>query len=283
MTTIETDRSSAAVQQREPALEAEGISLSFGGVVALSDVSFSVTAGETFAVIGPNGAGKSSLLNCLAGTYRPQRGSARFRGAELLGRRPAAIVRNGIARTFQNLGVVGSLTVLDNVLLGRHTHLTGGFVASAFGLPWQLRSERRARAWCEELLRRLGLFEKRHVPVAALPYGLQKRVDLGRALAVSPSLLILDEPVAGMSSDERLEIAQLLRQLRHVTENESLSMIVVEHDMDLVMGLAETVMVIDFGRVIATGPPALIRRNPQVLRAYLGQKASTAAGAEGPP
>jgi branched-chain amino acid transport system ATP-binding protein len=262
----------------DPVLQVRDLSLTFGGVSALTDISFDVHAGETLAIIGPNGAGKSSLLNCITGSYRPIQGTVEFRGRHLVGMAPNQITSLGLGRSFQNLGVVGSMTVLQNIMLGRHSHIQGGFLSTSIGLPAARRSEQSALEWSKTLLENLGLFDRRNEPVALLPYGLQKLVDLGRALALAPSILILDEPIAGMSQEERQEILELLRGLRAVVDNQDLAMVLVEHDMDFVMSLADRVLVMDFGRKIAQGTPSSIRGNQDVIKAYLG---SASPGADG--
>jgi branched-chain amino acid transport system ATP-binding protein len=245
------------------------MSLHFGGLQALKKVSLNLPEGQIVAIIGPNGAGKTSLLNCLAGTYKPSSGSACLDGVELLGLRADRRTHLGLARTFQNLGLVSSLTVLDNLLLGRHSKLNSGFTANALGRVKSRREERRARLWCSDLADFLGLTNVLRTPVAALPYGTRKRVDLGRALASEPTLLLLDEPVAGMDPHERQEIAELVAQLAS-DANRKMSMILVEHDVGIVMKLAQSVVVLDFGQVIAAGTPAAVQQHPEVIRAYLG-------------
>jgi ABC-type branched-subunit amino acid transport system ATPase component len=262
-----------------PVLQVRDLSLTFGGVSALTDVSFDVHAGETLAIIGPNGAGKSSLLNCVTGSYKPVQGTVQFRGRHLVGMAPNQITSLGLGRSFQNLGVVGSMTVLQNIMLGRHSHIQGGFLSTSIGLPGTRRSEQSALEWSTTLLENLGLFDRRNEAVALLPYGLQKLVDLGRALALAPSILILDEPIAGMSQEERQEILELLRGLRTVVDNEDLAIVLVEHDMDFVMSLADRVVVMDFGRKIAQGTPSSIRENQDVIRAYLGSASPGGDGA----
>lgn len=250
-----------------PLLDVRGLGLSFGGTTALEDVSFDVGRGELFAVIGPNGAGKTSLFNCLSGVYRPQRGEVLFEGAPLLGRRPDAVARLGVARMFQNIELFDNLSVLDNLKLGRHLHLRYGALAAALNLGRARRAELAARAFVEDLVAFLELQRFRHHPVGMLPYGVKKRVELGRALAMEPRLLLLDEPVAGMNVEETEDMARFILDIRAEV---GVSMVMVEHDMRLVMDLADRVLVLDFGRRIALGTPAQVQADPAVVAAYLG-------------
>ena len=251
-------------------LEATGLRLRIGGITPVDGVGFHVDPGEIFAIIGPNGAGKTSLLNCLNGVYLPQEGSIRFLGKEILGRRPARISRLGIARTFQNLGLFDRLDVRDNLMLGRHNVMSTGFVAAAVRVGPAARRERSHRAWVTELAGRLELTPYLDRPVGLLPYGIRKRVELGRALAAEPTLLLLDEPAAGMN---RHETDELTRVLEAVNTELGLSMVLIEHDMTMVMGLAHRVMALEFGRPIATGTPNDVQRHPEVVRSYLGAPA----------
>jgi branched-chain amino acid transport system ATP-binding protein len=252
-----------------PVLEVEGLALAFGAVTAFQDVGFDVGEGELFAVIGPNGAGKTSLFNVLSRVYRPTRGTVRFRGEDLLRRRPSQLTHLGIARTFQNLGLFHNMSVLDNVLVGRHHLMRAGSILGGVYLGFARREEREHRRAAMEVLEFADIAQWAAHPVQVLPYGVQKRVELARALAMEPRLLLLDEPVAGMSTAERGEITRLVRRIH---QERSLTIVLVEHDMGMVMQVAQRVMVLDFGRVIAVGTPAEVQRDENVIRAYLGEE-----------
>jgi branched-chain amino acid transport system ATP-binding protein len=251
----------------EPLLEVDGLVLRFGGVVALDGVSFRLGHHELLAVIGPNGAGKTSIFNCLNQVYRPQAGTIRLSGRNIVGLRPHDTAAAGLARTFQNPALFPQLDVLDNLMVGRHHLMRTGFVSGAWWWGRARTEERVHRARCREVAGLLGLEAELSRPVGLLPYGVQKRVELGRALAMEPRILLLDEPVAGMNATERLDMVVLLEELRRTL---GLSMLLVEHDMAVVGRLADRVLVLDFGRVIADGTPAEVRADPAVARAYLG-------------
>ncbi len=250
-------------------VEFENISLSFKGVKALSDISFTVNEGELFAVIGPNGAGKTSTFNCLNGVYKPQEGDIRWRGESIMGVRPDKIAALGIARTFQNIELFAHMTVLENIALGRHVRTNVGWLAGGFWLGKAKREEMANRAKVEDIIDLLEIEAWRFYPVGMLPYGIQKRVELGRALAMEPELLLLDEPVAGMNLEETEDMARFILDIR---EELGIAMILVEHDMGLVMDIADRILVLDFGEVIATGTPDEIQRDENVIKAYLGEE-----------
>lgn len=249
-------------------LECENISLSFAGVQAIDGVSFVVEADEVFAIIGPNGAGKTSLFNVLSGVYKPQQGSVRLDGENLIGAKPDRVAAKGLARTFQNIELFANLTVVENLLLGRHHHNGYGLLAALAWFGRALRSELENRLAVEDVIDLLELESWRHSPVAQLPYGIQKRVELGRALAMEPRILMLDEPVAGMNQEETEDMARFILDVRDET---GVSIIIVEHDMGLVMDIADRVMAVDFGHLLAIGAPVVIQNHPDVIRAYLGK------------
>ena len=252
-----------------PVARLDDVHLAFAGVKAVNGVSFEVRPGELFAIIGPNGAGKTSLFNVLSGVYRPQQGSVEFMGESILGRRPHRIAAMGMARTFQNIALFEHLTVLDNLMLGRHQHITYGFLQAFAWVGTARRQEVEHRRAVEEIVDFLELAQWRSMPVGLLPYGVQKRVELGRALAMEPKLLLLDEPVAGMNLEETEDTARYVLDIRDELD---VPIIMVEHDMGLVMDLADRVLVVDFGTPIATGTPDEVQRHPDVVRAYLGSE-----------
>jgi branched-chain amino acid transport system ATP-binding protein len=261
--------------QAMPGAEADGamlrfadVRLAFDGLKAIDGVSFTVGRSELFAIIGPNGAGKTSIFNVLSGVYEPQAGSVEFDGQQLVGLKPYQIAEHGLARTFQNVELFANLTVLENLMLGRHHHISYGPMSAVAWLGRARRAEVANRVTVEEILDFLELEQWRRLPVGLLPYGVQKRVELGRALAMEPRLLLLDEPVAGMNVEETEDMARFILDIR---EEFGIPIILIEHDMGLVMDLADRALVVDFGCPIATGTPDEIQRNPDVIRAYLGQ------------
>jgi branched-chain amino acid transport system ATP-binding protein len=251
-----------------PLLTFSGVSLHFEGVTAIDDVSFDVKASELFAIIGPNGAGKTSIFNCISGFYRPQAGSISFVGSELIGRTPNRIARLGVARTFQNIELFRNLTVIDNLMLGRHLHIHYGPLSAMLYAGRAQKEETRSRRVVEEVIDFLEIERYRKMPVGLLPYGIQKRVELGRALAMEPRLLLLDEPVAGMNLEETEDMARFILD---VSDELGVAIIIVEHDMGLVMDIADRVLVMDFGRAITADVPERVQSDPRVIQAYLGE------------
>jgi branched-chain amino acid transport system ATP-binding protein len=250
-----------------PLLSVHDLTLRFGAVTAFSGVSFDVSQGELFAVIGPNGAGKSSLFNALSRVYEPSAGTVSFGGRNFLRLAPRRLAGVGIARSFQNLGVFPALTVLENVMIGRHHLMRGGVVRGGLGLSRG--EERRHRAAALDALAFVELRRLAGAPVGVLPYGLQKRVELARCLAMEPRVMLLDEPVAGMTATERADITDLVAR---VHAERGVTLLLVEHDMGMVMRVAQRILVLDFGEPIALGTPAEIQRDERVIRAYLGEE-----------
>ena len=249
-------------------LEVDRVSLKFGAVHALENVSLQVRDHELLAVIGPNGAGKTSLLNCINGFYRPSAGEIRFLGENITHCYPYKIAEKGISRTFQNMQLYTGLTALDNIMAGRHIFFKKGLAACAMFFGWARKEEIRHRRVVEDILDFLEIKPRRKSVVGSLPYGLRKRVDLGRALALEPKLLLLDEPMAGMNREEKEDMARFILD---IYEERGTSMILIEHDMGLVMDIADRVVVLDFGVKIADGRPEEIKTNDKVIKAYLGQ------------
>ena len=250
-----------------PILELESISLRFGGVHALTNVSFNVLEHEVRAIIGPNGAGKSSMLNVINGIYKPQEGSITFRGEHLSEMTPTHAAHLGIARTFQNIALFRGMSVLDNIMAGRilRTHAT--FLEVALQLPRARREESENRAAVEEIIEFLEIEHIRKTPVSRLPYGLQKRVELGRALAAEPKVLLLDEPMAGMNIEEKQDMCRFILD---VNDHYGTTVVLIEHDMGVVMDLSDRVVVLDYGKKIGDGTPDEVRSNQDVIDAYLG-------------
>jgi branched-chain amino acid transport system ATP-binding protein len=252
----------------QPVLTVEDVRLSFGGTVAIDGVSFDVHPGELFSIIGPNGAGKTSIFNCLSGVYRPQQGRLEFLGHDLTRESPHHIAELGIARMFQNIELFENLTVLENLMLGRHLHLDYGVLTSLVYRGRTQRVELENRRIVEDLIDFLEIEAYRKSLVGMLPYGIKKRVELGRALAMEPRLLLLDEPVAGMNVEETEDMARFILDIRAEL---GLTMIMVEHDMGLVMDLADRILAVDFGQPLALGAPEHVQSHPDVIKAYLGE------------
>jgi branched-chain amino acid transport system ATP-binding protein len=247
-------------------LEVDHVTLRFGGVVALNDVSFSLRKGEIFGLIGPNGAGKTTCFNAMTGVYRPTSGGIRFQGESIVGRKKHEITRGGIARTFQNVRLFPEMTALENVMVGADAHHKTSVVGALFRLPRHWREERTGRDRSLELLRFVGI-ERRAGDVSRnLSYGEQRRLEIARALATNPTLLCLDEPAAGFNPAEKAELLALIRKIRDT----GVTVLLIEHDMRLVMGVTDRIVVLEFGKKIAEGTPAEVRDNPAVVAAYLG-------------
>jgi branched-chain amino acid transport system ATP-binding protein len=259
---------------REVEVRFEDVHLSFGGVKALQGISCEVAKGEVFGIIGPNGAGKTSTLNCISGFYRPQRGDIYFKGEKITRLRPDKIARMGISRTFQNIQLYTGLTVVDNLMAARHFRFTSTWVEQALYYGRPHRQDVKERGAVEEIIDFLELERWRKAVVGTLPYGLRKRIDLGRALAQEPTLLLLDEPMAGMNAEEKEDMARFILD---VQEERGMTIIIIEHDMGVVMDITDRIMVLDFGRKIAEGTPDQVKSDPVVIKAYLGDEAAVPA------
>jgi branched-chain amino acid transport system ATP-binding protein len=258
-------------------VDIQDVSLNFGGITALKRVSLSVEPGQLFAVIGPNGAGKTSLLNCISGFYKPTGGTIRFEGHDLSRLRPDQVAKLGIARTFQNVELFANMSVIDNMLLGRHHHFRIGLFRNA-ALGYRAREETTHRRKVEEIIDFLEMEQWRKHLVGNLPYGVRKRVELGRALAQEPKVLLLDEPMAGMNLEETEDIARFVLDIH---EELGTTIVMIEHDMDVVMDISQRICVLDFGEKIAEGTPEEIQTHPEVQKAYLGENHAALARVEG--
>jgi branched-chain amino acid transport system ATP-binding protein len=251
-------------------LEAQQVTLRFGGITALIDVSFAIRAGELFSIIGPNGAGKTSMVNCISGRYRPTSGTILYQGQDISALKADARAALGIGRTFQNLALFHHMTVLDNIMVGRHHLLRNNFLTgSLYWLTGARREELEHRRKVEEIIDFLDLQGVRKAVAGMLPYGLRKRVELARAVALEPRLILLDEPMAGMNLEEKEDMARYIVDLN---EEYAMTVVMIEHDMGVVMDISHRIMVLDFGRKIAEGEPAQVFDDPQVRRAYLGEE-----------
>ena len=251
----------------KPILEVKNISLSFGGVKAITNISFDVLEHEIRALIGPNGAGKSSLLNCINGIYKPQEGQILFKGEVLHKITPNIIAQKGISRTFQNLALFKRMSVLDNILVGRKLHSKANFFEVALQLPRAAREEKQNREKCEEIIKFLEIENIKNTPVGKLPYGLQKKVELGRALATEANVLLLDEPMAGMNVEEKRDMCRFILK---VNNELGTTIVLIEHDMGVVMDISDRVVVLDYGKIIGDDVPDKVRSNQKVIDAYLG-------------
>jgi branched-chain amino acid transport system ATP-binding protein len=247
-------------------LEASGLSKSFGGVTAIADLDFRVPEGLVYAVIGPNGAGKTTLFNMLSGVYRPDEGRLAFADRDLVGRAPHAIARLGLSRTFQNLQIFFNMSVLENVMVGAHARARSGLFGALLRLPRMRREERAISGWAQDALDFCGLGDLADRSASALPYGALKRLEIARALAAEPRLLLMDEPAAGLNDTETLQMRGLIGRIR----DRGITVLLVEHNMGLVMQVSDRILVLDYGSRLAEGTPAEVRADPQVVAAYLG-------------
>ena len=248
-------------------LEVKNISLSFGGVKAITNTSFNVFEHEIRALIGPNGAGKSSLLNCINGIYKPQEGEILFKGEVIEKITPNIMAQKGVSRTFQNLALFKRMSVLDNILVGRKLHTKANFFEVAFQFPRAIREEKQNRDKCNEIIKFLEIEDIKNTPVGKLPYGLQKKVELGRALATESEVLLLDEPMAGMNVEEKQDMCRFILD---VNDEFGTTIVLIEHDMSVVMDISDRVVVLDYGKKIGDGSPDEVRNNEEVISAYLG-------------
>ncbi|MEJ5366470.1 MAG: ABC transporter ATP-binding protein [Desulfosoma sp.] len=256
-----------AVLHADPVLELHDVRMHFGGVVALKGVSASIPRGIIQSVIGPNGAGKTTLLNCISGLLTPSSGAVLFQGEAVQGKPPHEIARRGLSRTFQHVALFPRMSALENVMVGRHARTRAGFWASGFRLPFMRREEARIRTDAQAWLDFVGLGAQRDLPAGALPLGKQKILEIARALATDPVLILLDEPAGGLNTRETEELGELLKKI----QERGVTVVLVEHDMNLVMDISDRVLVLHFGQVLACGSPAEIKDNPDVIQAYLGE------------
>ena len=257
------------IQEKTIVLTAKELTRRFGGVVAVNNLSFSVNQGEIFGLIGPNGAGKTTLFNLITGLIPPSSGELIYQNQAISQLQPHQIAGLGIARTFQNIRLFGELSVLDNVIIARHLHTESNMITGILGLPLAVKEEKKSRQKALELLTLIGLNNRTEEKAKNLAYGDQRRLEIARALALEPQILLLDEPAAGMNLNEKQQLSEFIRDLR---DHFHLTIIIIEHHVPLVMGLCDQIAVLDFGQLIALGEPSLIRNNPEVIAAYLGNE-----------
>ena len=254
---------------RQPVLDVRNLGIDFGGLTAVDKFTLTIGATEIAGLIGPNGAGKTTIFNLLTNVYQPTRGTILLRGVDTKGMTTAQVNRMGIARTFQNIRLFSSMSVLDNVKVGMHNGIKCSFVSSLLHTPRYYRSERIAKERCMELLDFMGMADLAHQRAGSLPYGAQRRLEIVRALATNPAIILLDEPAAGMNPSET---AELMEHIRLIRDTFQIAIMLIEHDMNLVMGVCEGIAVVNYGKIIAKGTPDQIRSNPEVIEAYLGKK-----------